>query len=153
MAVSSMVAAVAVSAASAVAQKNAADDQKEAAKEQSAQQQASNQAEAARSRRENLRRQRIAQAEVEAAGEAQGTAGSSANLAVADNISSTAASGMSSTGQRITAINNAAATQQASFDAQARQQTFQAIGGLASTGFNMAAGTKAGQAAMNNLFS
>lgn len=154
MAVQAVVAVAAVvGAGAAVKSANAAGDAADQQKELSAQQQASNTAEAARSRRDNLRRQRIEQSEIAAQGAAQGTAGSSANLGVADNLAAGTAASTAATGQQVTNLNNQATVQSNIADAQARQQKFQAIGGIASSTFNMAAGTTAGQQTLNNVFS
>lgn len=154
MAVQAVVAAAAVVGAGAgIKSANAAGDAADHQKELSAQQQASNTAEAARSRRDNLRKQRIEQAEIEAAGAAQGTAGSSANLAVADNLAASTAASTAATSRQVTNLNNQAAIQSSIADAQSRQQKFNAIGGIASSTFNMAASTQAGQKTLNNVFS
>lgn len=154
MAIQAVVAVAAVvGAGAAVKSAQEAGDAADHQKELSAQQQASNTAEAARSRRDNLRRLRIEQSEIEAQGASQGTAGSSANLAVSNSLAQGVAGNTASTSQQVTNINNQSVVQSRIADSQARQQKFQAIGGIASSTFNMAAGTKAGASAINSVFS
>ena len=145
MGVAAIVVGAIATVGSTVAQQRQASKAADAQRETAAQQRASNTAEAARSRRENLRRQRIQQAQIEASGAAQGTAGSSAPMAVANNLSQGVASSTAATGKQQTAINNQAQQQQVMADARARASTFAAIGSLGSTAFQLGAGTQAGQ--------
>lgn len=147
MAISAVTAAVGT-AASVHSSNQAAD----ARKEQSAQAQATNTVEAAKARRENLRRQRIQQAEVEAQGAAAGTAASSANVGTIDALAAQTATSTAGTSGRMLALGNQAQLNNQMAESQQRASTFNAVAGFASSGFNLAAGTQSGQKALGTMF-
>lgn len=99
--------------------------------EQQEQVEAQNAAEQARARRDNVRKARMAQAQIEAEQEATNTGGSSAGIAVGQTLSNQAATASSGGFAQQKAIGNQSILNSSMAAAQQREQTFAAISGFA----------------------